>query len=221
SVAFYLDKTEKLAPGTYASQTNQLAFLTQQGLLPAAEKLSAQFKAQPDEPALRSNQQLLALLMPGRPAGAAPAPTAGPVVLDAAAFAELYHGALRAAQRAGQSPARSLKPWLGQVQQAAAQPENAPYYEQLLFLQAVLLHAAGQEVAARQALGPLLLGRAALYRFRDQRQNELNALRRALKRQPDEKIILRLASLYSGPTDFFEGLEVLRQGRRAFPRSAA
>jgi hypothetical protein len=158
SVAFYLDKTEKLAPGTYASQTNQLAFLTQQGLLPAAEKLSAQFKDASEKPALRSNQLLLAMLAPGRAATPAPAPSAGPLVLDAAAFAELYHGALQAAQRAGQGPARLLKPWLGQVQQAAAQPENAPYYEQLLFLQAVLLHAAGQEVAARQALGPLLAG---------------------------------------------------------------
>jgi hypothetical protein len=155
SVAFYLDKTEKLAPGTYTSQTNQLAFLTQQGLLPAAEKLGAQFKPKADEPALRSNQLLLALLARApRPA----APTTGPAVLDAAAFAELYHGALQAAQRPGPAPAHTLKPWLGQVQQAAAQPANAPYYEQLLFLQAVLLHAAGQEVAARQALGPLLVG---------------------------------------------------------------
>ncbi len=65
------------------------------------------------------------------------------------------------------------------------------------------------------------LGRAALYRFRDQRQNEINALRRALVRQPDEKISLRLASLYNQPADFFDALEVLQKGRHAFPRSAA
>jgi hypothetical protein len=163
SVAFYLDRTEKLAPGTYASQTNQLAFLTQQGLLPAAEKLSAQFKDAPEKPALRSNQLLLALLAgPPQTAWASlpapPTPPAGPAVLDAAAFAELYHGALQAAQRGSKGPAGLLKPWLGQVQQAAAQPENAPYYEQLLFLQALLLHAAGQEVMARQALAPLVVG---------------------------------------------------------------
>jgi hypothetical protein len=51
------------------------------------------------------------------------------------------------------------------------------------------------------------LGRSALYRFRDQRQNELNALRRALLVRPDEKLTLRLAALYAGPSDFFEGLD--------------
>jgi hypothetical protein len=155
SVAFYLDKTEQLAPSSYASQTNQLAFLTQQGLLPAAEKLSAEFRPTADEPALRSNQALLALLAGRRATAAAPV-AAGSLLLSAASFAEVYHGALQAAQRGTAASA-----WLGQLQQLAAQPENAPYYEQLLFLQALLLHTAGQEVAARQALAPLAAGTSA------------------------------------------------------------
>jgi hypothetical protein len=155
SVVFYLGRAEKLAPGSYAGKTNQLAFLTQQHLLPAADKLAAQLAAQPKEPALRSNQYLLALLSAHRPAAPAP-PTA--LVLDAASFAELYHGALQATQRLSQGQAGLLKPWLAQVQQAAARPENAPYYEQLLFLQALLLHAGGREVLARQALAPLVVG---------------------------------------------------------------
>ncbi|MEJ7663267.1 MAG: hypothetical protein WKG07_28870 [Hymenobacter sp.] len=40
-------------------------------------------------------------------------------------------------------------------------PANAPYYEQLIFLQALLKHAAGQELAARQALTPLTAGSSA------------------------------------------------------------
>ncbi|HEX8351061.1 MAG TPA: hypothetical protein VF598_13945 [Hymenobacter sp.] len=63
-------------------------------------------------------------------------------------------------------------------------------------------------------------GRAALYRFRAQRQNEINALRRALSRQPSEKVSLRLAALYTDPRDFFDRLQVLREGLKAHPRSA-
>ena len=157
SVVFYLGQAEKLAPGSYVGQTNQLAFLTQQKLLPAAEKLSPQFKAKADEPALRSNQLLLALLNPSRPASSNPTLSKA-LVLDAASFAELYHGALQATQRIGRGSTNLLKPWLTQVQQATARPENAPYYDQLLFLQALLLHAGGQEVLARQALAPLTVG---------------------------------------------------------------
>ena len=66
---------------------------------------------------------------------------------------------------------------------------------------------------------PAQLGRAALYRARQQRQNELNALRRALLRDPaDERTTLRLAALLSGPADFLDCLDVLRRGRRAQPR---
>ncbi|QNH63229.1 tetratricopeptide repeat protein [Hymenobacter sediminicola] len=64
------------------------------------------------------------------------------------------------------------------------------------------------------------LGRAALYRFRLQRQNEINILRRALSRRPSEKISLRLASLYNEPTDFFDRLAALREGLKSAPTSA-
>ena len=64
-------------------------------------------------------------------------------------------------------------------------------------------------------------GRAALYRFRQQRQNEINSLRRALLRGPNEKVSLRLATLYNEPGDLFDGLEILRRGLKAQPRSAA
>ncbi|TGE22982.1 tetratricopeptide repeat protein [Hymenobacter metallicola] len=63
------------------------------------------------------------------------------------------------------------------------------------------------------------MGRAALYHFRSQRQNEINALRRALSRAPSEKISLRLAALYNEPGDFFDRLQVLRQGLKNTPRS--
>ncbi|TGE19239.1 tetratricopeptide repeat protein [Hymenobacter elongatus] len=64
------------------------------------------------------------------------------------------------------------------------------------------------------------MGRAALYHFRSQRQNEINALRRALSRAPSEKISLRLAALYNEPGDFFDRQQVLRQGLKGTPRSA-
>jgi hypothetical protein len=64
------------------------------------------------------------------------------------------------------------------------------------------------------------LGRAALYRYRLQRQNEINILRRALSRRPSEKISLRLAALYNEPTDFFDRLAALRQGLKNQPTSA-
>ena len=100
-------------------------------------------------------------------------------------------------------------------QQSEAHPTDLP-----LALLAEGYYAESGDVLARFNRSAQL-GRAALYRFRDQRQNELNALRRALVRDPDEKISLRLASLYNEPTDFFDGLDVLRRGRQAFPRSAA
>ena len=160
SVAFYLDKTEKLAPKSYASQTNQLAFLTQQGLLPAAAKLSAPMKPTADEPALRSNQVLLALLT--KAGGNPPLAATGALLLSEASFAELYHTALQVAQRGNAGS------WLPRLQQLATQPENAAYYEQLVFLQALLKHKAGQEVAARQTLAPLAAGTsssAAYYQY--------------------------------------------------------
>jgi hypothetical protein len=151
SVAFYLDKTEKLAPKSYASQTNQLAFLTQQNLLPAALKLSAPMKPTIEEPALHSNQAVLALLT--KAAYASPAAAAGPLLLSEASFAALYHDALLTAQRGG-----AASSWLSRLRQLATQPENAAYYEQLVFLQALLQHKAGQEITARQTLAPLAAG---------------------------------------------------------------
>ncbi|NVO29905.1 tetratricopeptide repeat protein [Hymenobacter lapidiphilus] len=65
------------------------------------------------------------------------------------------------------------------------------------------------------------LGRAALYRFRLQRQNEINILRRALERRPSPRISLRLAALYNEQQDFFDRLAVLQEGLQANPTNAA
>jgi len=148
SVAFYLDRAEQLAPGSYPSRTNRLAFLLQQDLLPAAQKLANSFRPTADEPALASNLTLLRLL---RHQPAAPAPALANNDLDAATFAAVYHGALAAA---GQRRSVAL-PALARL---AARPANEPYYEQLLFLQALTRHALGQEQVARQLLGPLAAG---------------------------------------------------------------
>ncbi|MBC6606605.1 hypothetical protein H8B13_07230 [Hymenobacter sp. BT188] len=64
------------------------------------------------------------------------------------------------------------------------------------------------------------MGRAALYRFRSQRQNEINALRRALSRAPSEKISLRLAALFNEPSDFFDRQKTLQEGIKNAPQSA-
>jgi hypothetical protein len=63
-------------------------------------------------------------------------------------------------------------------------------------------------------------GRAALYRFRQQRGNETVALNRALLRGPNEKISVRLAGLFNAPEDLFDGLDILRRGLKSQPRSA-
>ncbi|OON69141.1 hypothetical protein [Hymenobacter sp. CRA2] len=63
-------------------------------------------------------------------------------------------------------------------------------------------------------------GRAALYQARAQRQNELNILHTALQREPNEKVLLRLAARFDQPTDFFDRQQVLRQALRAFPASS-
>jgi hypothetical protein len=166
SVAFYLDKAERLKPASYVSRTNQLGFLLSQNLVPAAQKLAADSKATTTEPGLLANEKLLQLLGPplkrtnekafisvtvGSPAPAA-------VDLDAAAFANLYHTAL--SQIRDSSPA-GCQQWATGLARLAERPANAPYYEQLLFLQALLRHAAGQELAARQTLAPLTIGTTA------------------------------------------------------------
>jgi len=151
SVAFYLDKAEHLQPNSYVSRTNQLGFLLSQGLLPAAQKLAADSKATPTEPGLLANKELLPLLThaPGQPA----APTT--TILDGASFAQLYHAALLTARTAPPGACRRLTEMLTRLAGNAA---NEPYYEQLLFMQALLRHAAGDELAARQTLAPLTVG---------------------------------------------------------------
>ncbi len=152
SVAFYLDKAERLKPGSYVSRTNQLGFLLSQNLMPAAQKLAADSKATVSEPGLLANKMLLQLLA-GAPAAPVAATPAGS--LDGAAFAQLYHTALLVV-RAGQPGV--CRRWVAELARLAERPANEPYYEQLLFLQALLRHAAGQELAARQTLAPLTVG---------------------------------------------------------------
>ena len=152
SVARYLDRAERLAPGSYVSRTNQLGFLLSQGLYPAAQRLVLDAKQPPAEPALVANAQLLRLLARTR----AYLPTQlTDTNLDAAAFAEVYHTALHTVQLGPTSDCIRLA---ALVNTLAARPANAAYYEQLVYLQALLQHAAGQEVAARRTLAPLAAG---------------------------------------------------------------
>lgn len=157
SVAFYLDKTEQLAPGSYASRTNQLGFLLSQNLLEEARKLSIDTKVPVDEPGLASNYTLLQLQTPASskvPDG----PPTSISLLDDASFAQLYHLVLfNVAKRKNQlTPAL-----LGRLSTLANEPANANYYEQLLFLQALARHARGEEQSARQLLAPLAAGTSA------------------------------------------------------------
>jgi hypothetical protein len=154
SVAYYLDRAEALAPGNYPGRTNQLGFLLQQELLAEATKLTATTQAKADEPALTSNLTLLKLLLrQAAPPVAAP-DFAAAASLDEATFARLYHAALAAVQQRK----ATLLPTLVKLND---QPANAPYYEQLLFLQALTRHAVGQEQAARHTLAPLAAGTSA------------------------------------------------------------
>ncbi len=151
SVAFYLDKAERLKPGSYVSRTNQLGFLLSQNLVPAAQKLAADSKATAREPGLLANKELLQLV-----AGEQATPAASSASnLDGADFAQLYHAALLVV-RAGQPGV--CRRWVADLARLAERPANEPYYEQFLFLQALLRHAAGQELAARQTLAPLTVG---------------------------------------------------------------
>jgi len=155
SAAFYLDKAERLKPGSYVSRTNQLGFLLSQNLVPAAQKLAANSEVPASEPGLLANKELLQLLAGSRTVPPMPVAQAN---LDAATFAHLYQTALLTV-RAGQLGAcRQLVATLAQL---AERPANEPYYEQILFLQALLRHTAGQELAARQTLAPLTVGTTA------------------------------------------------------------
>lgn len=158
SVAFYLDKAERLKPNSYVSRANQLGFLLSQGLLPAAQQLATASKATPAEPGLLANKELLPLLAPAPGQPAAPTTTA----LDGASFAQLYHATLLTARIAAPGACRRLTE---QLTQLAGNAANEPYYEQLLFMQALLRHAAGDELAARQTLAPLTVGTAQGARY--------------------------------------------------------
>ena len=158
SVAFYLDKTEQLAPGSYASQTNQLGFLLSQNLLAEARRLRDKRVVKTSEPAVASNYTLLQLRVA---AATGPTPIAPPetlLTLDDATFAQLYHLVLL---RVARHPNPLTPALLGRLKRLAAQPANANYYEQLQFLQALVYHARGEEQAARQLLAPLASGTEA------------------------------------------------------------
>ncbi|MDO7852768.1 hypothetical protein [Hymenobacter convexus] len=152
SVGYYLDQAERLNPGSYASRTNQLGFLISQHLYEEARKQPASSKLA-TEPALIANQLLLGLLTKATKTPAPATPT--PLVLDDATFAALYHAVLTDV-KAGNAP--GLQQQLRPLSTLARAEANAPYYEQLLFLQAYSRHALGQEMAARQQLLPLATG---------------------------------------------------------------
>ncbi|WP_310393223.1 hypothetical protein [Hymenobacter sp.] len=159
SVGFYLDKAEQLAPGSYASRTNQIGFLLSQNLLTEARALAAAGGNPATEPALTANHLLLALLTkPPGPAVASAPPTGSPADLDDATFAQIYHQVLSSLRTRKAAELRRLLPALGRL---TDRPANASYYEQLQFLQALGQHAAGQEQVARQLLLPLAAGTTA------------------------------------------------------------
>ena len=155
SVAHYLDKAEQLAPGSYASRTNQLGFLLNQNLLKDARQQATKLAAGTAEPALLSNLMLLQLRTAAPLAVGLPSPGAGWLELDAARFAQVYHSVLLAVARHPTQLTPALFQYLNQV---ANQSANADYYEQLLFLQALGRHVRGQELLARQLLLPLATG---------------------------------------------------------------
>ena len=158
SVAFYLDKAERLNPGSYPSRTNQLGFLLSQDLLAEARKRAPGLAPKATEAALLSNLALLQLRTKPALGVALPAPAAGPLVLAASDFARLYHGVLLAVTR----HSNQLTPDLFQrLSRLASHPANADYYEQLQFLQALGHHARGEELLARQLLLPLATGTSA------------------------------------------------------------
>ncbi|MBC6610730.1 hypothetical protein H8B15_07335 [Hymenobacter sp. BT507] len=149
SVDYYLDRAEANAPANEAIRTNRLAFLIQQQDLDAAQQWSADHAATNEQPALQSNELLLARLV-GRPAPAVPQTEAGGG-LSLPTFARLYHLAL------AHVTARdtSLLPTLRQLRQ---QPIDSAYHEQLTFLLALTQHYGGRLAAAQTTLQPLTLG---------------------------------------------------------------
>ena len=158
SVAFYLDKAERLAPGSYASRTNQLGFLLAQNLLAKAHEVSDKGAARANEPAFASNRTLLQLRS-AKAVDQAPAVLVENVLeLDDARFAQLYHLVLL---HVAKHKDRLTPQLLAQLSRLSREPANANYYEQLLFLQALARHARGEEQTARQLLLPLATGTTA------------------------------------------------------------
>ena len=166
SVAYYMDRAEQLAPKSYVSRTNQLAFLLQQGLLPAARQVATTSSPKEGDAALASNLTLLELQLAtankAKSADGSPGSDADTFAkfqaLDNATFAQLYHAALTQVQRRQ----AILLPTMARL---GNEPRNEAYYEQLVFLQALTRHAVGQEMAARQQLAPLLAGNSATARY--------------------------------------------------------
>ncbi|MDO7847045.1 hypothetical protein Q5H92_11800 [Hymenobacter sp. M29] len=150
SVGYYLDQAERLNPGSYASRTNQLGFLLSQNLYAEARKQPTGSNPA-TEPALTANQLLLGLLTKATKTEA----PATPRVLDDATFAALYHAVLMDVKA---NNVAGLKQHLQPLATLAKAEVNAPYYEQLLFLQAYARHGLGQEMTARQQLLPLATG---------------------------------------------------------------
>ena len=110
------------------------------------------------EPALVSNYTLLQLrTIPA--AGSIPiVPPETLWALDDASFAQLYHLVLLNVTRHHDQLTPAL---LTRLKRLAIQPDNASYYEQLQFLQALAYHALEQEQTARQLLAPLAVGTEA------------------------------------------------------------
>ena len=157
SVLFYLNQSARLAPHAYVGRTNELALALGQQQYAAARPLTAS-PAGPTEPALAANQELLQLLAPVRYAPTLPDAVPAARDLHPADFTQLYHQTLLTVRMADQAALLRLLPVLTAL---TARPANGTYYEQLLFLQALSRHAAGQELAARQVLAPLTAGNGA------------------------------------------------------------
>ncbi|MBW3127854.1 hypothetical protein [Hymenobacter profundi] len=148
SVDYYLRRAEEDAPTNEAVRTNRLAFLIQQDLT-AAQQWATDHAASGEQPALQSNELLLARIT-GQPAPAVPQLKAGEG-LSLPTFARLYHLALdRATARD-----TSLLPTLRQLRQ---EPIDSAYHEQLSFLLALTQHYGGRLAAAQATLQPLTLG---------------------------------------------------------------
>ncbi|QJX45793.1 hypothetical protein HMJ29_02120 [Hymenobacter taeanensis] len=149
SVAYYQTRAEALAPNNPVLRSNRLAYLIQQQQWPAAQQLATE-SADASSPALQSNRLLLGQLTNQRPENV-PAPQSLAEPLSPASFAHLYHYAL------GQATQRDTA-LLPTFTQLAAQPENAPYADQLTFLRALTQQYGGQSVAAQATLRPLASG---------------------------------------------------------------